>query len=97
VAAAPTHHIHASRGLRYAAAIDQAAPVIVDIEKGRDWSDGVLRNAVWASAEFRIERAGRHTLRLWMVDPGVVLDRIVIDLGGLRPSYLGPPETVCAE
>ena len=28
-----------------------------------------------------------------MLDPGVVLDKIVLNTGGLRPSYLGPPET----
>lgn len=38
-------------------------------------------------------RPGKHTLRIWMMDPGAVLDGIVVDLGGLWPSYLGPPET----
>jgi hypothetical protein len=28
-----------------------------------------------------------------MMDPGVVLDKIVLDFGGLQPSYIGPPET----
>jgi hypothetical protein len=28
-----------------------------------------------------------------MVDAGVVLDKIVLDAGGLRPSYFGPQET----
>jgi hypothetical protein len=28
-----------------------------------------------------------------MVTPGVVVERIIVDTGGLRPSYLGPPES----
>jgi hypothetical protein len=32
-------------------------------------------------------------LKLWHVTPGVVVERIIIDAGGLRPSYLGPPES----
>jgi hypothetical protein len=39
-----------------------------------------------------ISTKGRHILKYWMVDPGVVLQKLVINTGGEKPSYLGPPE-----
>jgi len=29
-----------------------------------------------------------------MLSPAVVLQKIVVNLGGQQPSYLGPPETM---
>jgi hypothetical protein len=28
-----------------------------------------------------------------MIDPGPVLQKIIVNTGGLQPSYLGPPES----
>jgi hypothetical protein len=50
-------------------------------------------NARLISTKYKIGFKGKHTLKYWFVDPGIVLQKIVIDAGGVRPSYLGPPES----
>jgi hypothetical protein len=54
-------------------------------------------NASVDTTSHQVVGAGKHTLKIWMVDPGVVMDKIVIDFGGVKESYLGPPETVATE
>jgi hypothetical protein len=92
----PTRRINDTRGLRYAIAVDDEPPQIVDFNErteGPRWAQNVQRNAAINSTKHKITSAGSHTLRIWTVDPGVVIDKIVIDVGGLKESYLGPPET----
>jgi hypothetical protein len=40
-----------------------------------------------------IQKKGLHTLKFWVIDKGVVLQKLVIDCGGSQPSELGPPES----
>lgn len=58
-----------------------------------DWQQAVSDGVRKVSLPLSIAAAGYHTLKVWMVDPGVVLERIVLDHGHLAPSYLGPPES----
>jgi hypothetical protein len=57
------------------------------------WSTNVLRASAYGATNHQIT-PGRHTLHVYLVDPGVVLDHITIDLGGLPKGYLPPAETV---
>lgn len=92
------------RALRFAVSIDDQQPVMVTgvptsvlasgtSWAGSEWAKNVQDEARTVSAKVQIPSAGYHTLKVWMVDPGITLQKIVIDLGGLKPSYLGPPES----
>jgi hypothetical protein len=92
----PTHPLKYGQGLRYAVGFDQETPQVVTVKtevQSRDWSQNVLNATTTGSATQGIATAGLHVLKIYMVDPGVVLDKIVLDAGGIRPSYLGPKET----
>lgn len=57
------------------------------------WNEAVGRNIKIITSAHSIDGPGEHVLKFWMVDPGLVLQKIVVDAGGLKPSYLGPPES----
>ena len=65
------------------------------VGRSEEWKQNVLKNAAVKSAQQEIDNAGRHKLKIWMVDPGVMLDQILIDLGGWKGSYAFPKETKC--
>ncbi|WP_341939474.1 glycosyl hydrolase 115 family protein [Marinimicrobium sp. C2-29] len=95
----PTHPIVPGNDLRLALAVDDGEPIPLAVTEGFDtysdeWKERVLSNATEVSLELPEKLApGWHTLHLVAVDAGVVVDKIVIDFGGLQPSYDGPPET----
>ncbi|KAL1869459.1 hypothetical protein VTK73DRAFT_3074 [Phialemonium thermophilum] len=47
----------------------------------------------YTTSRFAVDREGAYTLRVWCLLPSIVVQKIVVDLGGVRPSYLGPPES----
>jgi hypothetical protein len=93
---APTLNFVPGRGLRYAIAFDNEIPQVIDaLEKNtnRDWETTVKDSVRNVLSTHTILQAGYHTLKIWMVDPGIVLQKLVVNLGGVKPSYLGPPES----
>lgn len=93
----PTLEFNNNKGLRYAISVDGEQPQIVEIHKDRSlkaWEKSVASNIKSLITKHIVNAKGKHTLKFWMIDPGVVLQKIVIDTGGLKPSYLGPPESL---
>jgi hypothetical protein len=94
----PTLNFHNTPdGLQYAISIDNEQLQIISINKEdrnvRTWENWVANNIIIKTSSHNISTTGKHVLKFWMVNPAVVLQKLVIDLGGVKPSYLGPPET----
>lgn len=100
----PTFPVTSGQGLRLGFTLDDGASQSVQIKEGFDtkyspqsmtaWQCRVLSNATETTLALPSPlNPGWHTLHLDAVDPGVVVDKIVIDFGGLHPSYDGPSET----
>ncbi len=98
VRALPTFSVETGKPQRYAIAVDDELPKIVSLpfsmsETDRRWQEDVLRNAALTSSVQNITAPGLHRLKIWMVDPGIVIDTIIGDGDHTPPGYLWPPET----
>ncbi len=121
----PTLNFMRGRGLRYAVSFDDETPQTATLVQAdynaqngnRDWEISVMNNGRVGRTAHTILSPGYHTLKIWMIDPGVVLEKLVVDCrqtplslsdrprrsvetdgtdsasGGVKPSYLGPPES----
>ncbi len=97
----PTLNFIAGRGLQYAVSFDDQDPQIITLvpadnnaqNGNRDWEKSVSDNARFSTSSHIIGTPGYHTLKIWMVDPGVVIQKLIVNTGGLKESYLGPPES----
>jgi hypothetical protein len=98
-------NMNPQRPLKYGLSIDdqptQTIKYVVDRPKNEKQSgawtpygwEKAVSDAAWVSVTNSTLNSGKHTLKFWALEPEVVLQKIVIDLGGMRKSYLGPPES----
>ena len=60
-------------------------------EYSRSWKDQVMRNGAVCRLRFPVDRwKSSHTIRFTAIDAGQLLQRVIIDWGGLKPTYVGP-------
>ena len=93
---APTLDTRGMGGLRIAVAIDDGPPQMLSFDlkpDADDWNKAVSDNIVVLSAPFKGLKAGQHTIRVFRVDGNVVLERLVLDTGGLPKAWPSPPES----
>lgn len=93
----PTLNFQNNKPLHYAISIDDEKPQLVELnpEKGdRNWDKNVAENINIRATIHQIKNAGAHTLKIWMVDPGIVLQKLVVSPENYKEeTYLGPPES----
>ncbi len=89
IIALPTHPLTPRSKLRVAVSVDGAAPVVVDFKTvGRSdvWKRNVLSNTARGSVPLKLDK-GVHDLKVYALDPGVILDRFEISFDGAPPHY----------
>lgn len=97
----PSLNFAPDRSMRFAVSFDDETPQIITVvphgytagDGNRDWEESVKASGRSVKSQHLLTTAGAHTFKVWMVDPAVVLQKIVVDCGGVKPSYLGPPES----
>jgi len=96
---APTNNLHMNSRLRYAISVDDGDPVIKDVLKpdfvagdSGTWGQAVTDNIHASSTTHRLT-ADTHTFRIYGLDAGLVLQRLVWSKEPLPYSYLGPIES----
>jgi len=97
----PTQNFGYKEGLKFAVSIDDKEPVVINMHEGdtpdwkypKYWEQAVGNNIRIAKTEMNNIEPGRHTLKFHAIDAGIVLQKIVIGKGDVKPAYLGPPES----
>ncbi|WP_372775336.1 glycosyl hydrolase 115 family protein [Mangrovibacterium sp.] len=90
-----TLNFNANKGLRYAVSVDGGEEQIVNTngayrgELGQWQADRIIST----KTKHEIGKEGLHRLRVRVLEPGIVLQKILIDTGNLKPSYLGAPQS----
>ena len=62
-------------------------------EYAQKWYESVMRNCRINKTTLNVMTPGHHKLRIICGDPGTVLQKVVLDFGGMKRSYMGPQST----
>ncbi len=92
----PLHALNKNHHLRIAVSVDDQSPQVMDYstsDRSEVWKQNVLRNMAIVQSEHFINIPGMHTLKITALDPCIIIDRITIDFGCMKPAYAAVKET----
>jgi hypothetical protein len=85
----PTHALDGGNNQRIAISIDGCVPKTFNINtigRSNAWRENVLRNQTVLKLPYRFSY-GRHSLKIYALDPDMVIDQILIDFKPRRKFY----------
>ena len=90
----PFWPLYTGRSNAVSISVDGGAPQTFEntfVEYSRSWKDQVMRNGAVCRLQFAIDKTKKqHTISLAAKDSYQMVQRVIIDWGGLKPSYVGP-------
>lgn len=92
----PTHPVNKEYGLRINVSVNNDEEQTKSFEtygRSEEWKLNVLSNNTQITTHHRLSSGGKQMLRISIPDPGVIIDRIEIDHGGLPDVYSVLPES----
>ncbi len=95
----PSLNFVPGRGLRYAISMDDDSPQVIDslaVNTTENWSKAVEDSVRRVTSQYEVRTPGFHVLKFWYVDPGIVLQRLLVSFEDVPATYLGPPESYSA-
>ncbi|MDI6402666.1 glycosyl hydrolase 115 family protein, partial [Balneolaceae bacterium ANBcel3] len=93
-------------GIRYALSFNEDEPIVVNMHNempagggfsNNVWYGWTSNNIIVNETSMKISEEGLNTLKLWLVDTGLAVQKIVIMTDEIGATYLGPPQSFINE
>lgn len=90
------NYLNSDQGLQFGIGTNDSKPKLLTLhaegDDAKNWNSWVANGINQITEEVTFEQ-GKNQLKIYHMNPGIVFQKVVINTGGLQPSYLGPPES----
>lgn len=89
----PVFPLNDEHGSRYGVMVDNSPVYLPEASApyySTLWIQSILRNTRINKTTHMIDKPGKHTVKIYAAHPGMLLQKIVVDFGGMKKSYMGP-------